>query len=199
MDGISKILERIEEDSRKELADIAAMSAAKCAEIRADFKTREEQQYGEALSKGAAEAAQRYERLKNVAELEAKKQLLSEKQNLMDRAFVLAEKRLASLPEEEYIALIARLAADSAQTGEEVLIFSPDDRGRIGKAAVKAANKLLSASGKPSHLELSDDTREMNGGVIVSGGDIETNCSLEALVSMYRNELSPRVAAILFE
>lgn len=199
MDGISKIIERIEDDSRLELAAIAAESAAKCADIRADFKKREELQYGEALSLGAAEAAQRYERLKKVAELESKKQLLAEKQTLMDKAFALAEKRLANLPEDNYIALLAKLASESAQTGEEVLIFSDSDRAKIGKAAVKAANKLLSVSGKPAHLDVSDDTRNISGGVIVSGGDIETNCSLEKLVAEYRNALSPRVAEILFE
>ena len=199
MDGISKIIERIEDDSRKELADLAAEGAAKCAEIKDGLKKREELQYGEALSKGASGASQRYERLKNVAELEAKKQILAEKQTLMDRAFSLAEKRLAALPEDDYVALIARLAAESSQTGEEELIFSESDRAKIGKVAVKAANKLLSGMGKPAHLELSDGTHAFKGGVIISGGDIETNCSLEALVAEYRNALSPRVAEILFE
>ena len=198
MDGITKIIERIEDDSRRELADVAAESAAKCAEIRDEFKKREEQLYGEALSAGAIEAAQHYERLKYVADLESKKQLLIEKQTLMDQAFTAAEQRLSSLPEDEYTAFIARLAAQSSQTGEEVLIFSEKDRPKIGKAVVKAANKLLSENGKRAYLELSDDTREISGGVIISGGDIEANCSLEALVSQYRNELSPRVAEILF-
>ena len=199
MDGISKIIERIEDDSHRELAEVAAEGAAVCAKIRADLRQREEQQYGDAISKGVVDAAQRYERLKNVAELEAKKQLLFEKQSLMDKTFKLAEQRLLELPEEDYVALIARLASQSSQTGEEVLIFSAADRAKIGKAVVKAANKLLSGSGRRAYLELSDDTREIGGGVIISGGDIETNCSLEALVSQCRNELSPRVAEILFK
>ncbi|NLB28609.1 MAG: hypothetical protein GX823_00030, partial [Clostridiales bacterium] len=73
------------------------------------------------------------------------------------------------------------------------------DRAKIGKAVVRAANRLLSENGRPARLELSDETREMSGGVVISGGDIETNCSLEKLVAQYRNELSPRVAKILFE
>ena len=198
MDGITKIIERIEDDSRLELADIAAENAARCAEIRAEYKELEQQQYGEALSNGAIAAAQHYERLKYVADLESKKQLLIEKQSLMDKAFAAAEQRLSELPEADYIAFIARLAAQSSQTGEEALVFSEKDRAKIGKAAVKAANKLLSDSGRRAYLELSDDTRDISGGVIISGGDIEANCSLEALVSQYRNELSPRVAEILF-
>ena len=199
MDGIIKIIEHIEINSRLELADIAAEGAAICAEIRDDLKRSEEQQYSEALSRGAAEAALRHERLKSVAELEAKKQILAEKQSIMDKTFKLAEKRLAELPETEYVALLARLAAQSSQTGEEMLIFSENDRARIGKSVVTAANKLLSAENKRAYLELSEDTREIDGGVILSGGDIETNCSLEALLSQRRNELSPRVAEILFK
>ena len=199
MDGITKIIERIEDDSRLELAGIAAEGASKCAEIKAALQKREELLYGEALSRGAADAAARHERLKSVAELEAKKQLLAEKQLIMDKTFALAEKRLAELPENEYVALLARLAAQSSQTGEETLIFSENDRVTFGKAVVKAANKLLSAENKRAYLELSEETRETGGGVIISCGDIETNCSLEALVSQCRNELSPRVAEILFK
>ncbi len=199
MDGIAKIIDRIEEDSRLEIAGIAAESAAKCAETKAELKMREEQLYGEALSKGAQEAVARYERLKNVAEMEAKKQVLAEKQMLMDKAFALAQRRLMELRESEYVAFVANLAAKGSQTGEEALIFSKNDRAKIGKAVVRAANRLLSENGRPARLELSDETREMSGGVVISGGDIETNCSLEKLVAQYRNELSPRVAKILFE
>jgi len=107
-------------------------------------------------------------------------------------------KSLAELPESDCVGLLARLAAQASQTGEEKLVFSEKDRVRIGKAVVKAANKLLSDNGKRAYLELSENTRDISGGLIVSGGDIETNCSLEALVEGRRNELSPRVAEILF-
>ena len=198
MDGITKIIERIEDDARLELSGIAAEGAAKCAEIKAEYKKQEERQYGEALSTGATDAATRYERLKSVADLEAKKQLLAEKQLIMDKTFVQAVKSLAELPESDCVGLLARLAAQASQTGEEKLVFSEKDRVRIGKAVVKAANKLLSDNGKRAYLELSENTRDISGGLIVSGGDIETNCSLEALVEGRRNELSPRVAEILF-
>ncbi|MDR0446691.1 MAG: hypothetical protein LBH17_06680 [Oscillospiraceae bacterium] len=199
MDGIKKILERIRADSLEECAAIAAEAEARRAEIAERYQKEEKQAYADALSKGAVEAGARFERLKNVAELEARKQILSEKQTLVTEAFQHAVKLLRALPEGDYIALLSRLAAAVARTGTEELIFSPADRARVGEAVTAGANAILAAGGWRAELTLSAAEREIGGGVIVSGGDIETNCSLETLVFQYKNELSPRVAEILFE
>ncbi|MDR2615069.1 MAG: hypothetical protein LBC28_00665, partial [Oscillospiraceae bacterium] len=130
---------------------------------------------------------------------EARKQLLAEKQALLSEAFELAETLLRELPDGDYTALLSRLAAEGSRTGAEELILSQDDRARFGMAITDGANKRLREAGLRAELTLSPSVRAIRGGVIVSGADIETNCSLAALVSLYKNELSPRVAELLFE
>ncbi|MDR1328642.1 MAG: V-type ATP synthase subunit E [Oscillospiraceae bacterium] len=198
MDGIAKILDRIRADSNAERAVLAEESAARRSEIAARYAKEEKEAYGAAIEKGAIEAAARFERLKNVAQLEARKQLLAEKQALLAETFELAEKRLAELPESDYCEFLAKLAAGASRTGAEELIFSKTDGARLGAAVTDRANAILRQTGRRGELTLSGRTRDIRGGLIVSGGEVETNCTLAALVSQYKNELSPRVAEILF-
>ncbi|MDR2615128.1 MAG: hypothetical protein LBC28_00970, partial [Oscillospiraceae bacterium] len=109
MDGIARIIERIKADSAAECAAIAAEGETRRGEIAARYAQREKEAYGAAISNGAVEAAARFERLKNVAALEARKQLLAEKQALLSEAFELAETLLRELPDGDYTALLSRL------------------------------------------------------------------------------------------
>ncbi|MDR0905347.1 MAG: V-type ATP synthase subunit E [Oscillospiraceae bacterium] len=199
MDGISKIIDRIRADSEAEVEAILAEGKTRAAEVAEEFAEIEKHTYGEAIAKSAAESVARFERLKNIAELEAKKAILTEKQKLLAETFAVAEAELAKLPEAQYTELLAKHAADAARTGAETLVFNAADRARVGANVVAGANKLLAGAGKTASLTLSAETRDISGGVIVSGGDVEVNASLSALVSLRKNELSPRVAAILFE
>ena len=133
------------------------------------------------------------------ARLEAKKSILGMKQETVSRAFDLARERIAELPERDYIAFLAREAAEAAITGQEEVIFCERDRKSVGAKAVKAANELLSARGVPGTLTLSDDTREMSGGLMLKQGDIEVNCTVDTLLDLSRGELAAQVAQVLFE
>lgn len=199
MDGITKIIDRIAAEASEEVARIEAEGAARAAELAAEFAETEKTLYGERIAEGAAESVAQFERLKNVAALEAKKTILAEKQALITEVFEQAVKDLLALPEEQYVALLARVSAEAARTGDEKLVFNATDKARVGAKVVAATNALLSEQGRAAALTLADETRNLVGGVIISGGSIEVNASLTALVEQHRNELAPSVAAILFE
>ena len=111
---------------------------------------------------------------------------------------IAAEQQLRSLPQAEYEALCAHLACGASTSGCEELIFSAEDRERVGAAVTAKANELLQKAGKPAQLTLSAETRPIRGGVVLKNGLIETNCSLGTLVDGLRPELSGKVAARLF-
>lgn len=196
--GIEKIIDHIEAEAAAERAAIAAEAEAGCKEILAAYAKTAETEYQKLVSAGAAEAKQRIGRLGSTAALEAKKQVLSAKQEMVNAAFDRAAELLAGLSDDRYITLAAGLAAGASRTGCEKLAFSPADQARVGKAVTDAANALLRQAGKTADLTLSPDTRGIRGGVIVINGDIETNCSIDALVSQHRNALSGKVAEKLF-
>lgn len=101
-----------------------------------------------------------------------------------------------NLPDKDYVALVASLIVEASQTGREEVVFSQKDRPRYGKAAVTRANELL---GDRGHLTLSAQTRPIQGGFLLSDGDVEVNCTFETLVRMQRRTVERQVAQVLFE
>ena len=204
MDGIEKITGQIDADVQKEIGAALDQARAQAKEIEARYESQAQTQ-GEALRrKGEQDAALRRERLVDVARLEARKTLLAAKQALVGQAFDLALKKLLELPDQEYIALLAKLAVAASRTGREQVILSQKDRSRYGKQAVTMANDMLAKKAGPRAAEsagmltLAGESRPMAGGLILRDGRVETNCSFEVLIHLQRDALSAEVARVLF-
>lgn len=195
MDGIEKIIDRISSDAQREIDDVLAAAQAEAEKITAEYQAQAQAQADEILSRGEQAAVERGERLASVAQLECRKEVLRAKQEVIDEAFRLAMDKLTQLPQEEYVALLADLAVQASAKGNEALIFSVADRARVGKAVVVAANEKLGERGR---LTLSQETRPMQGGFILSDGVVEVNCTFETLVRLQRDTLSTQVADVLF-
>ena len=195
MDGIEKIIDRISSDAQREIDDVLAAAQAEAAEITAKYQAQAKAEADDILARGEKAAAERGERLASVAQLECRKEVLRAKQEVVEEAFQLAMKKLTHLPQEKCVALLADLAAQAASKGTEALIFSAAAPARLGKAVVVAANQKLGDKGQ---LTLSQETRPMQGGFILSDGVVEVNCTFETLVRLQRNTLSTQVADVLF-
>ena len=198
MNGIEKITDRIAMDADRECKSVLENGKRQAAEIQASYAALAEAQYSEAIQKGRQDAAERIERLGGVAQLDARKRNLAARQEMLNKAFDLALQKLLTLPEEEYVSLLAKLAVQGASTGTEALVFSVQDRPRYGKKVVLAANELLEQSGKPGGLTLSEESRDFTGGLYVQDGNIETNCTFPTIIRMLREQMSGEVAEILF-
>ena len=199
MNGIEKILAHILKSSDAECAEIEREATGECERIRADCDKTAQEEYQKLISAGTKDAERRLERLGSLAALESKKQVLITQQEMVAETFEYAANRLLELPESEYVAFLAKQACAASLTGVETIILSPSDHQRFGADVLNAANFALRAAGKTASLSLSDETADIRGGLILSGGDIEVNCSIDALMAEYRNELSPAVAAALFD
>ena len=204
MNGIEKITGQIDADVQKEIGAALDQARAQAKEIEARYESQAQTQ-GEALRrKGEQDAALRRERLVDVARLEARKTVLAAKQDMVGQAFDLALKKLLELPDQEYIALLAKLAVAASRTGREQVIFSQKDRSRYGKQAVTMANDMLAKKAGPRAAEnagmltLAEEARPMAGGLILRDGRVETNCSFEVLIHLQRDALSAEVARVLF-
>ncbi|MDO4749309.1 MAG: V-type ATP synthase subunit E [Eubacteriales bacterium] len=197
MNGIDKIIARLNADVDAEIAKIQEETAARCAEIRAEYKTQAENEYWELIQVGVKQTEQRVQRLDRTVHLEVRKHILALKQELVAAAFNRARDRILELPKEEYVAFLARKAAEAAVTGQEELILSETDTVRCGAETVRAANALLKERGIQPGLTLGE-ARHISGGVILKQGDIEVNCTLDTLLELVRGEMAAQVAEVLF-
>lgn len=227
MDGIERITARILDDAREQIADINTQTTQKVDQLQEQYARQADREGEEILSQGRAEADRRRERLITSAAMERRKLELGARQQVLDEAFALALDKLCSLPEEDYVAVLAAMAVRAARTGREQLIFSAADRARVGKRVVMAANEALVRKELPAlpdslgstkvgafldrvvqsaaalvtgtgQLALSEQTRPIRGGFVMSDGKVETNCAFETLVRMERQKLERQVADILF-
>ena len=194
MEGIEKITAKIVQDAQAEIArmnqetDEKVRSIAEAAQAQADKET------ADTLARGQRAAQERLERLKSAAKMEQRKLELAAKQEMLAKAYDRAMERLTSLPDGEYVGLLAGLAAKASSTGREEVILSQKDRARYGKQVVTQANERLG----DGHLTLSVQTRPIRGGLILSDGDVEVNCTFETLVRLLRGEMDRTVVEVLF-
>ena len=130
--------------------------------------------------------------LVSAAETEAKKDLLRVKQDVLSEAFDRAVLYLRNLEKERYVKLLSSLARKASETGTEEIILNPEDREKLGGALLEE----LKSSG--SRLTLSEETRPIVGGLILSQGRIEINCALDTLADLHRSELAGEAARLLF-
>lgn len=195
MNGIEKLTARLSADAQAEIDQILAAAKAEADAVAADYAQRAEKAAADIIAKGTSAAQQREERLISMAGMEGRKELLSAKQEMVGKAFDLALEKLCALPDAEYVAMLVKLALPAVVTGHEQMIFSQKDRNRIGKAVVTAVNEAL----PNGSLTLSEQTRPMCGGFILSDGDVEINCAFETLVRLQRSEIAGDVAKALFD
>ena len=197
MNGIEKITGRIEADMQREIEAIQADARSQADVIAARYDEQAKRESEDILARGRRSADERVERLASVAQLEARKLELAAKQELLGEAFDAAVEQLCSLPREDYLALIAALAAEAAE-GNEKMLLNRHDAEELGAEAILMANTALCAAGKPGKLTLGSETRPIPGGFILSCGDVELNCAFDTLVRLQREKLEKEVAAILF-
>lgn len=198
MNGIEKITAKLEAEARAEIEAVNAETAAKCKEIKKEYEKKAQDEYWKRVQAGTRSCENRVERMASAADMEAKKSILAFKQEMVSRAFDRAVENITHMPRDKYIAFLAGQTAKAASAGNEELIFNARDRKALGADTAKAANALLKKKGIDGGVTVSNETRDIPGGLIVKHGDIEVNCSVDILVQLYRNELASQVAEILF-
>ena len=199
MKGTEKIIAHIRADGDAEAKKIIDAASKQAEEKRAESFKAALSEYEKLMQAGNAECEDILSGSRRTAEMEAKKSVLSVKQEMISAAFDAAREEIVNMPRDKYTQFLARMAAEAAASGMEEIVLNARDKAEVGKSVCKAANELLSAKGTPGKLTVSEDTADISGGVIVRFGGIETNCSIDALIRQRRSGLSTEVAAAMFE
>lgn len=199
MKGTEKIIAHIRADGDAEAKKIIDAASKQAEEKRAESFKAALSEYEKLMQAGNAECEDILSGSRRIAEMEAKKSVLSVKQEMISAAFDAAREEIVNMPRDKYTQFLARMAAEAAASGMEEIVLNARDKAEVGKSVCKAANELLSAKGTPGKLTVSEDTADISGGVIVRFDGIETNCSIDALIRQRRSGLSTEVAAAMFE
>lgn len=196
MTGLDRILSQIGYEAQT-AADTVLAEAKRQAEViakEAEAQGRSEAQRIEQHSAAAVQDA--LARAESAAQLQKKKAVLSTKQELIAQAQESAHKALCAKTGAAYFEVILRMAKKFAlpQAGE--ILFNERDAKSLPdgfEAALNAAVKEQGAS-----LNISKETRSIDGGFVLSYGGVEENCSFAALFDGARETLQDKVHELLF-
>ena len=194
MNGLEKIVARMEADTQAACDALAASAAENAAAILRDCQAQADAAAQDSVQRAAAQAAAHLEHLNGSSQLACRQRVLAAKQQLIDEAFARTAQALTALPQAAYVDLLASLAAENGSGGEELLL-SKADRDAVGAAVVEAAN----AKKPGAAFRLSEETRDTGGGLVLRRGRVELNCSFTEKLRQLRQEESSAVAQLLFD
>jgi V/A-type H+-transporting ATPase subunit E len=188
--SIEKITSKITEDAEMQARSIAEEAQKQADKILKGAEVKAEQVVSDAEQRGRADEQKVISRRKSVADIDSRKLLLQTKQEKLEACFNEAASQAANLSEGEYLEFLKSIVAETGlQKGE--IILNKRDRGAVGDMLLKALNEN-------GDFTLSEETRDISGGLMLRDGKVYINGTIESFAKDAREELAEKAAEILF-
>lgn len=191
---MQKITNKIARDAAS-FEETALREAEAGAEvIRDDYKSKADYAVAVIADKCKKNVERTISRAESSAELVKRNGVLAAKSAILDEAFHIAAERIISSDDAQYLELMTAIAVRAAEN-EGVIIMNKDDAKKFGKKLVEK----VTAAVPNSKFILSNEYANITGGFILRYGDIDVNCSIEAIVASMRPKLEAESLKILFQ
>jgi V/A-type H+-transporting ATPase subunit E len=198
MTGLEKILKAIDTDAQAGADTIIAQAKREADEILSAATIEANKKCLQIAEKSDADVKAVISRTESAASLQEKKIILDTKQQIISNIISNARKSLAKLPDSEYTDIILQMVKKYAHNKSGKLLFSAIDKSRLSADFDSKLKQAL--SDKPEAvLTVSEENAAMDGGFLLIYGDIEENCSFDALFSAAKENLQDKVNSLLFE
>ncbi len=192
--SIENITEKILAEANDAASAILQKAESQSLEIINEAKSKANDFLNNEALKSENDAEILKQRKVSAAQLQAKKMLLSAKQESINKSFEEALKKLNNISEEVYINFIlSEIEKSSFLEGE--LVLNEKDKKNIGEKLVILANEKLNTS----KIKLSNRTIQASGGFVLKNGNIEINSTFETILSSIKDELTFEVANVIFK
>lgn len=219
MTGLEKIIDRIIEDAKEKARAILEAAQNDCRATAEKYAAEADDIRDAIADKAEKEGEAVIAKARSAAAMTRRNLLLAARGALLDEAFERAKKEVRDADFGKYRELLtalltsalieqARAEDESVSLGDEVMtfdtfevLFNAEDKEKYGSAVVEAARRAAAkhiGAERADKLRLSDETADIDGGLILRYGDIEANCSLSMLMAGMREEAEQKVAAVLF-
>lgn len=215
MNNFDKIIDKIAAEAEEKIAAVRAKAEREISELNEGCENKindMRRMNGERIERECAMIASRAE---SAASMKRREVLLRARVGLIDRAYTNAEEYICSLPEEDYVSFLSHLLSDAVNSrldeaaelaehyGEEAdcnfeVIFNSADREKLSERVLGRSAELLGKRGKDISVSVAEETADIRGGLILRYGDIETNCSVKAVISSLRADTESEVVKVLF-
>lgn len=194
MTGLDKILETVTAQGDEKINKLLFEADSKAQAMSEQIYSAARADCEKTLDAAEKRRIRNIESARSAAKSISARQVLETKSRLIDEAAKSAKEKIISMKNEDYFSLMYRLLSSHLHSGKGVIVFNKRDRAAVDGSFLKKAASLREGAS----LELSDKCADISGGFILIYGEIEENCSLEALENEKRDEIRDRAAEILF-
>lgn len=195
MPGIDTIIQTILDDAKNDAQRAWDEAQRQAAQTREQAKAEADAMRAQAQDEVRRECDDIDRRAHVAASLAMRKANLANRQAQVEKVFAQVREALAGLDDTQYAGMMERLALENAQGGEVII---PAAQGRaISAQSVEAVNAKLTQKGQQP-LVLANDSRDIDGGFVLSRDGVEINCSLDSVMRFYRDAMEAEVAEALF-
>ncbi len=198
MTGLEKIIKVIEAESQANADKIISEANEEANQFLSLAKEEAKQSAADIAEKPTSEIKAILNRAESGASLIKRQMLLDAKQKMINEIILKAENKLTSLPDTDYFDIILQIVKKHAHNQPGIILFSQSDLDRLPKKYEKRLNEAIKDI-KNASLKISNESAKVDGGFILVYGNIEENCSFDALFSDAKEELQDKVNAFLFE
>ncbi|MBR0142176.1 MAG: H(+)-transporting ATPase [Ruminococcus sp.] len=196
MAGIDDILNIIETQQKQTEQSIISAAERKAAAIKKDGDEKALRAYEDYMKRAGEQADRDFENACKSADAEMKRRILACKVRCIDSVIDKTVEKLRNLPDEEYFALLEKLAVKLIRKGDGVISLSGKDLKRVTKDFEKNLNE--SAKKKNGSIKLSDVPADIDDGFVLSYGLISENCSFRAVMEADKDSVRDTAAKVLF-
>jgi V/A-type H+-transporting ATPase subunit E len=192
MNGIERIIDKILGDAKSYAGNIIAEAQNDAGDIIQDAETHAQKIRTEARTRAEKEAQNISGRIKSASGLIERNRLLAAKTELIDRVFLLAKEKILNLNRDAYCDFLSALLSEAVlEMPDAHYLMSVNKKDRESAECCILRNN--------ADIQLSDEAAAIEGGFILRRGDVETNCSLELIISGLRSSLESEIYKILFD
>lgn len=187
MESISKILDAIAAEGKREADKIAENSAHSCAEIAKLYEKEALADQESILKKAEKKAAEIQQRSVSQAGIESRNIKLSARREMLEKAFAVASEKLAAIGGDEKKALYEKMIAKYSTEADVTVQLN---------AADQELAKTLTVDNK--NITIDETAGDFSGGLIIKEKMSETNCTFEVIVENAKKDMEAEIASVLF-
>ncbi len=194
MNGLERIIEKIEADAESVSASVIADAEKKARDIISEAEALGESSARDITAEAESARDAMVRRAHSGGELLKKKLLLGKKVEIIDGVISKAVKNFLCEDVTKYFDALVRLAEKYVLSGEQTMVLSDKDLGRMPDGFESRLNDTVKSKGKITVK----GGGGFEGGFLLVGDEVVQNCTVEALVSDAETEIRDELCKLLF-
>lgn len=187
MSGLDRIVEEIHRQAETEANEILIEAKEYCSSFMADEKEKVNREIIEYNKKADSDRTLYEEKVKSGMEFKERNAVLDIRQKCIAECIENAIDKIKNLPDNEYFEFLLKILEKNVQGKNGTMILSNNDIHRMSETF---SDKVFDiANKKGGCLEISKEPGQIKDGFVLIYGNIEENCTLDALFATKKEYL----------